>query len=392
MRVVWSNGSEDSVAELARALLDALDGGPAVLPLDPRNPVAGDVRDAMRPDEPVEPGTAVIIPTSGSTGRPKGTLLSTQALLASARATHARLGGPGRWLLATPPVYIGGLQVLVRSHLAGTTPVVLDTSQGFRPEAFEEAAREVFSSPGPHYTALVPTQLARLLDAGGAGAEGFDAIVLGGAALPDELRRRAERAGVSVVPSYGMSETASGCVYDGVPLDGVAVRLGDKDRIEVSGAVLAHGYRLDPEQTATSFVDGWFRTNDIGRLSADGRLTVLGRIDDMINTGGVKVPARHVDDALTRQDGVAAACVVGLPDPEWGQLVAAVVVPASSAHPPSVDRLRDAVKADLGPAAAPKLIRTLDELPLIGPGKVDRSAVRRLLHDHVDHHDGDAEK
>src|SRR5690606_26895424 len=202
----------------------------------------------------------------------------------SARATHARLGGPGRWLLATPPVYIGGLQVLVRSHLAGTTPVVLDTSQGFRPEAFEEAAREVFSSPGPHYTALVPTQLARLLDAGGAGAEGFDAIVLGGAALPDELRRRAERAGVSVVPSYGMSETASGCVYDGVPLDGVAVRLGDKDRIEVSGAVLAHGYRLDPEQTATSFVDGWFRTNDIGRLSADGRLTVLGRIDDMINT------------------------------------------------------------------------------------------------------------
>ncbi|WP_298179879.1 AMP-binding protein, partial [Saccharomonospora sp.] len=244
----------------------------------------------------------------------------------------------------------------------------------------------------PHYTALVPTQLARLLDAGGAGAEGFDAIVLGGAALPDELRRRAERAGVSVVPSYGMSETASGCVYDGVPLDGVRIRLGDKDRIEVSGAVLAHGYRLDPEQTAASFVDGWFRTSDVGRLSTEGELTVLGRIDDMINTGGVKVPACHVEDALTRQDGVEAACVVGLPDPEWGQIVAAAVVLTKSTRSPSEDRLRDAVRADLGSVASPKLVRVVDELPLIGPGKVDRSAVRRLLHDHVDHSGRDTEK
>lgn len=381
MRVVWSNGSEDSVAELARALLDALDGGPAVLPLDPRNPVAGDVRDAMRPDEPVEPGTAVIIPTSGSTGRPKGTLLSTQALLASARATHARLGGPGRWLLATPPVYIGGLQVLVRSHLAGTTPVVLDTSQGFRPETFEEAAREVFSSPGPHYTALVPTQLSRLLDAGVEEAAGFDAIVLGGAAYPDDLRHRAERAGLAVVPSYGMSETASGCVYAGVPLDGVRVRLGDDDRIEISGAVLSHGYRLAPDLTAESFVDGWFRTSDVGTFTADGRLRVLGRVDDMINTGGVKVPAGQVENALTRRPEVRSACVVGLPDPEWGQRVAAAVVTTEDVP---VERLRDAVRAELGAAAAPKQVRVVDELPLLGPGKVDRSAVRRLLLGHVE--------
>ncbi len=392
MRVVASDGGPASVAELTRALLDALDGGPTVLPLDPRNPAADAVRAAMRPDEAVEPGTAVIIPTSGSTGRPKGTLLSARALLASARATHARLGGPGRWLLATPPGYVGGLQVLVRSHLAGTTPVVMDSSRGFRPDAFADAAREVLASPGPHYTALVPTQLARLLDAGGAAvtlAGSLDAIVLGGAAYPDALRHRAERAGLPVVPSYGMSETASGCVYDGVPLDGVRVRLGEDDRVEISGAVLAHGYRLDPELTAASFADGWFRTSDVGRFSEDGRLQVLGRIDDMINTGGVKVPARQVEDALTRCPGVRAACVVGLPDPEWGQRVAAVVVTTEDVP---AEWLRDTVRADLGAAAAPKQVRVVDELPLIGPGKVDRGAVRRLLLGHRDRSVADAQE
>ncbi|EHR59315.1 o-succinylbenzoate--CoA ligase [Saccharomonospora cyanea] len=392
MRVIWSDGRSESVAELTHAVLDALDGGPTVLPLDPRNPVADAVRDAMRPDEPVEPDTAVIITTSGSTGRPKGTLLSARALLASARATHARLGGPGRWLLATPPGYVGGLQVLVRSHLAGTTPVVMDSSRGFRPEAFTDAAREVLASPGPHYTALVPTQLARLLDAGGAAvtlAASFDAIVLGGAAYPDDLRSRAERAGLSVVPSYGMSETASGCVYDGVPLDGVRVRLGEDDRVEISGAVLAHGYRLDPELTAASFAGGWFRTSDVGSLTDDGRLQVLGRVDDMINTGGVKVPARQVEDALTACPGVRAACVVGLPDPEWGQRVAAVVVTTEDVP---VERLRDTVRADLGDAAAPKQVRVVDELPLIGPGKVDQGAVRRLLLGHLDRSVADAQQ
>ncbi|MEY7970498.1 o-succinylbenzoate--CoA ligase [Saccharomonospora xinjiangensis] len=416
MRVIWADGSAGSVAELTRAVLDALDGGPAVLPLDPRNPSADAVRAAMRPGEAVEPGTAVIIPTSGSTGRPKGTLLSARALLASADATHARLGGPGRWLLATPPTYIGGLQVLVRSHLADTTPVVCDLSRGFRPEAFAQAARELLASPGPHYTALVPTQLARLLDTrdpthptdtedtedtGDTGADpvelaaSLDAIVLGGAACPEPLRRRAEHAGLSVVPSYGMSETASGCVYDGIPLDGVRVRLGDADRIEISGPMLADGYRLDPELTAASFVDGWFRTSDVGRFTGDGRLEVLGRLDDVINTGGVKVAARDVEAALTRCPGVSAACVVGLPDPEWGQRVAAVVAVtrrAADADEVTGERLRDAVRAELGGAATPKQIRVVAELPLLGPGKVDRSAVRRLLLGHVDHESADAEE
>ncbi|MEU6641123.1 o-succinylbenzoate--CoA ligase [Saccharomonospora sp. NPDC046836] len=377
MRLVFTDGSPESVGELGAAVLAALDGGPAVLPLDPRNPAAARVQAALRPDQPTEPDTAVVIPTSGSAGEPKGVLLSARALLTSARATHDRLGGPGRWLLATPANYIGGLQVLVRAHLAGTTPVVLDTSAGFHPDAFAAAARTLLASPGPHYTALVPTQLARLLDAGGAHAASFDAIVLGGAALDDRLRERAHDAGVRIVSAYGMSETASGCVYEGVPLDGVRVRLGDGDRIELSGSVLAHGYRLRPDLSATAFAGGWFRTSDVGRLHGDGRLEVLGRADDVLNTGGVKIPARSVELALLRHPGVRAACVVGLPDPEWGQLVAAAVVTADP--PPPVAELREAVRAELGRPAVPKLLRYVSELPLIGPGKIDRAAVRTTL-------------
>src|SRR5690606_9750672 len=159
VRVVEVDGSERSIRSLTQALADALDGGTPVLPVDATAPTAKDVVTAMRPDDPVPSSTAVLIATSGSTGHPKGVLLSAAALTASANATHARLGGPGRWLLATPAQYIGGLQVLVRSVLSGHEPGVLDLSAGFRPEAFAAAAEPVLSEPGPHYTALVPTQL-----------------------------------------------------------------------------------------------------------------------------------------------------------------------------------------------------------------------------------------
>lgn len=374
---MWTDGAPDSVEELRLAVLDALDGGPAVLPLDPRNPASGEVLRAMAPDRTVESGTAVLVPTSGSTGVPKGVLLSATALLASANATHERLGGPGRWLLATPAHYIGGLQVLVRSHLTGVPPVVLDSSLGFSVEAFESAARELLRTPGPHYTALVPTQLARLLDAGGAGLAGFGSVILGGAALPDRLRRRAASAGVKVVSAYGMSETASGCVYDGVPLTGVRLRLGERDRIEISGDVLASGYRLNPAETEAAFAGGWFRTSDVGRFDDLGRLEVLGRVDDLINTGGVKVAPHTVEQALTEHPAVASACVVALPDPEWGQVVAAAVVPVGP--PPAAEELREVTRAELGGPGTPKVLRFVAELPLIGPGKVDRGAVRALL-------------
>ncbi|ANN20933.1 AMP-dependent synthetase [Amycolatopsis orientalis] len=371
MRAVEVDGSPESIAELTAALAEALGGGPAVLPY-----ASEALRDAMEPTRPAEPGTAVIIATSGSTGEPKGVLLSAAALTASANATHARLGGPGHWLLATPAQYIGGLQVLVRSLLAGTTPAALHTS-GFRPDDFAEAAAPLLALDGPRYTALVPTQLGRLLEDGGPGlaaARAFDAIVIGAAATTAGLRERAADAGVTIVPAYGMSETASGCVYDGVPLDGVRIELED-DRVCVAGDVLAHGYRLQPELTAEAFDGDRFRTSDRGRWGPGGRLEILGRVDDMINTGGVKVAAAAVERVLAAQPGVRDACVVGVPDPEWGEAVVALVVGAGC----DVDSLRAACRAEAGAAAAPKRVEFVEELPLRGPGKIDRAAVRNLL-------------
>ncbi|GHF72441.1 O-succinylbenzoic acid--CoA ligase [Amycolatopsis bartoniae] len=367
MREVLVDGSVD---ELRKAVADALDGGTAVLPLAPGST---GLRDAMAPEQPVEPGTAVIIATSGSTGEPKGVLLSADALRASALATHQRLGGPGHWLLATPAQYIGGLQVIVRSLLAGTTCAALPPGH-FDGELFASAAAAVLAEDGPRYTALVPTQLTRILDGGGRGldaARAFDAIIIGAAATSAALRERALDAGVRIVPAYGMSETASGCVYDGVPLDGVEVRIGTDDRVLIAGPVLTHGYRLRPDLTAEALVDGWFRTGDRGRL-VDGRLEVLGRLDDVINTGGVKVPAAAVERALGAVAGVREACVVGLPDAEWGQVVAAAVV---AEEPVAEADLRAAVRAEVGAPAVPKRFAFVDALPLRGPGKVDRAAV-----------------
>ena len=372
MRVVRLDGSRAAADTLRGALADALDGGPAFLPLRDDG-----LLEAMAPDKSVEPDTAVIIATSGSTGEPKGVLLSAAALTASARATHERLGGPGHWLLATPPQYIGGLQVLVRALLSGTTPTVM-TGDGFRADAFAEAA-SLLTSDGPRYTALVPTQLVRLLDDGGAGldaARSFDAIIIGAAATSHVLRERAAEAGVRIVPAYGMSETASGCVYDGFPLRGVEIALDD-GRIRIAGDVLAHGYRLRPALTAEVFRDGWFVTSDRGALGEDGRLEVLGRADDMINTGGVKVSAAAIERCLCSQPGVRDACVVGVPDPEWGEAVIALVVPAGET--PDSARLLSAVRDELGAPSTPKRVEYAADLPLRGPGKIDRAAVLTRL-------------
>jgi O-succinylbenzoic acid--CoA ligase len=376
MREVLLDGSPAAATELMRALRAALDGsGPAVLPRPAADPVLG-------PDGPVPSGIAVVVATSGSGGDAKGVLLSAAALRASAAATHARLGGPGRWLLALPAQHIAGVQVLVRSIIGGREPVLMPTALGFRPRTFTEAAADVLADDGPRYTALVPTQLARLIaDAGDALAalRAFDAVLLGGAATPDRLLAQAREAGVRVVTTYGMTETAGGCVYDGIPLDGVVMRIGAGGLIELSGPMLASGYRDRPKESAAAFAGGWFHTTDLGRLTHDGRLEVLGRVDDVINTGGVKVATAAVERVLAAQPRVAQACVVGVPDDEWGQLVAAAVVSADPAHPPDLDELRAAVRTELGAPATPKLLRLLDELPLHGPGKVDRAAVRDLL-------------
>jgi o-succinylbenzoate---CoA ligase len=357
------------------ALRRALDGGPAILPVDPRLPLQARNRllAALRPDEPVDPDVALVIATSGSTGAPKGVELTAAALQASAKASLARIGAqPGdRWLCCMPTHHIAGIQVLVRALVLGTDPLILDR--------FDVTA--VTETEATHVS-LVPTMLLRLLDAGVDVAR-FRCILLGGADAPPRLLDRARAAGARIITTYGMTETAGGCVYDGRPLDGVEVtlsrceedrnqrdpRAGESGRIRIRGPVLCRRYRARPDLDAEAFHDGWFATHDLGRWAPDGRLEVLSRIDDVIVTGGENVAPAAVATLLAEHPGVAAAAVVGRPDPEWGQRVVALVVPADPRQPPALEGLRRFVAERATAAHAPRELVLVDALPLLPSGK-----------------------
>ena len=376
---------ERATPRLVELLAAALDGtGPAIVPLDAGLPPArlaeligalgpGSVEDAegvttvrSGPGEGVAEGTAVIIGTSGSTGVPKGVELSAAALRHSARASLDRVGaGPGeRWLCCLPVTHVAGLQVLVRSLTGGTEPVLA-----------ERADAETVAAAGCAHVSLVPTQLQRLLLQAGAPLAGFSSVLLGGAAAPPGLLTAARDAGVPVVTTYGMTETCGGCVYDGVPLDGVRAEVRDDGRIWISGPVLFSGYLGGPRAPA----DGWFRTGDLGALDAAGRLTVRGRADDVINTGGHKVVPGEVAAALQACPGVRDAAVVGQPDPEWGERVVAVVVPADPADPPDPELLRRHVRERLPRYAIPSTVVMVDAVPMLPSGKHDIVRLRQEL-------------
>ncbi len=359
----------------------ALHGGPPLLPVPTHPaPVRDAVLTAMRPGDPVETvgedQVALVVPTSGSTGAPKGVLLGAAALTASAEAAHARLGGPGHWLLALPATHVAGLMVLVRSVVAGTAPGVVDLSAGFEPDAFTAASRHIVDRDASRrYTALVPRQLAIILDAGAAALDtlaAFDAVLVGGSRTAPDLLERARAADVHVVTSYGMTETCGGCVYDGVALDGVTVATSADERIKITGPVLAHGYRLRPELTAQVFIDGWFVSTDLGRIDNDRGLAVFGRVDDVAVSGGVNVPLAAVDGLLIDHPGVASAATVALPDPSWGQRLVAVVVPRDPANPPTLESIRAYVTARAPTAHAPKALVLAESLPRLASGEVDR--------------------
>ena len=366
------------------AVAAALEGGPALLPVPERPALVREATlQALRPSIPVEAfendHVALVVPTSGSSGEPKGVLLGAAAVTAAAEATHARLGGAGRWLLALPATHVAGLMILVRSVVVGTEPVAVDLTDGFDPESFAAASVHVLGGTARRrYTALVPRQLGTILDAGGAAVDAliaYDAVLVGGSAAAPGLLDRAREAGVRVVTTYGMTETCGGCVYDGFPLDGVQVAITDEGVVRIRGPVLARGYRLRPDLTAEAFAGGWFTSADVGRMDADGRLEVSGRADDVAVSGGVNVPLVAVDAVVGDHPGVAAAASVAVPDPDWGQRVVAVLVPRDPDHPPTLESVRAHVMRRAPAAHAPKSLLIVDALPMLPSGKVDR---RRL--------------
>jgi len=339
---------------------------------------AGDERQtrllttSLRAGEDIDDDVAVVVSTSGTTGTPKGAMLTAAALTASADATHRRLGDPGSWLLALPAYHVAGLQVLVRSVVAGTTPVAM--SSPF--DVTELPSAVAAMAPGRRYASLVAAQLDKALADAPATAAlvALDAVLIGGGTMPARIAERASTAGISVIRTYGMSETAGGCVYNGVPLRGVRVRIDLDGRIVLGGATLAKGYRNPPEPDPFA-EPGWFLTDDVGALDASGMLRVLGRTDDAISTGGLTVFPQLVETALASHPRVADCAVFGVPDDRLGQRVVAAVVATDGYAPPTLPELRTHVGALLDSAAAPKEVHIVDELPRRGIGKVDR---RRL--------------
>lgn len=358
---------------LTPVLEDMLSGhGDAILPVpahDPRQ--AALLTTTLRAGEPIDDDVALVVSTSGTTGIPKGAMLTASALMAGAEATHRRLGGPGRWLLALPGYHIAGIQVLVRSVVAGTSPVEVPASLDM--DELPSAIANL--GTGRRYASLVAVQLDKALahPAARSALAELDAVLIGGGPMPPGVAESAAAANIRVVRTYGMSETAGGCVYDGVPLDGVSVRIDD-GRIVLGGSTVAKGYRnpVDPDPFVES---GWFRTDDLGAVDDSGVLRVLGRIDDAISTGGLTVLPQLVESALATHPTIADCAVFGIPDARLGQRVVAALVLTDGAAAPDLDRLRAHVSQSLDATAAPREIHVVAELPRRGIGKIDRRAL-----------------
>ena len=376
----------DPLALLSPLRLALANTGDAVLPVPGHGeapPLAGLAR--------VPRQVAVVIETSGSTDVPKRVMLSTDALLSSAAASSAYLGGPGQWLLALPVHYIAGVQVLVRSIAANTTPVVLPGGH-FDPAGFADWA-ERLTEP-LRFTALVPVQLARLVTAAADDRRlltvlrRFQGILVGGQALPAELAERSFDLDLRVVATYGSSETAGGCVYNGTPIGNTEVRAVD-GQLEIAGSVLAEGYLGDPARTGDRFIERhgerWYRTGDLGEVdAATGVVRVLGRADNVIISGGEKVSLDAVERVVRSLPGLGEAVVVGRPDPQWGHVPVLVLPLAASAADDTavtLGRIGEAVASAVGKAARPVRIVRVAAIPQLSAGKPDRRALARMLAD-----------
>ncbi|PXW35331.1 UNVERIFIED_CONTAM: O-succinylbenzoic acid--CoA ligase [Williamsia faeni] len=362
------------------ALTDLLAGSASYLPVPAADPTeTARLCTALGAGEPIDPDIALVVATSGTTGTPKGAMHSVDSLTASIDATHEYLGGPGGWLLALPAHHIAGLQVLLRSIRAGFVPITLDVSTGFDPAVLVSAIDQMTSRR--RYTSLVPTQLVKVLGhpAATAALSAVDAVLVGGAATPQALRRRAIEAGIPIVGTYGMSETCGGCVYDGNPLRGIKIRIEGEapGRVILGGPMVAAGYRGLPDHPA--FTDtGWFRTDDLGTVDTHGLLTIIGRADEAITTGGLTIVPQVVEAVLLSDPTISDCAVLGLPDDRLGEKVVAVVVAARGAQV-SVESVKTFAAQHLDRTAVPRDVHFVDDLPRRGPGKVDRAALRATL-------------
>ncbi len=379
--------ASDAPLELLLLLREALAGaGPALLP------VPGGTAQRL-PTATVPRRVAVVIETSGSTDAPKRVMLGTDALLSSAAATTVALGGAGQWLLALPAHYIAGVQVLVRSIAAETTPLVLAGGH-FEPAAFRAEA-ERLSEP-LRFTSLVPAQLERLVAAAAddrrllAVMRRFTGILVGGQSTSAGLLARAEELDLRVLRTYGSSETSGGCVYNGHAIGDTVVRAVD-GLLEISGSVLAVGYLGDADRTAERFGREhgvrWYRTGDLGEVTpGTGLVRVLGRQDNVIISGGEKVSLDAVERVVRALPGLAEAVAVAADDDRWGQVPVIVVPtepgstgrPLSATTPDPLDAARMATAAALGPAARPARLVYVAAIPLLASGKPDRKRLARL--------------
>jgi O-succinylbenzoic acid--CoA ligase len=358
------------------ALADALNGGPPIAPLPDTSAERNNLLAALRFDEPViEPDAAVVLGTSGSTGRPKAAVLSATAIRAAVSAAHDRLGGPGDWALATPSFYVAGLMVLARAITANTVvhPVGSDLSR--LPDVVPEMR-------GRRYIAVVPAQLARALTQPRIteALAALDTVLVGGSSLDPSLCRQAEQSRLTVVVSYGMTETCGGCVYDGRPLDGVSIHLEpDTNRILIRSAMLFSGYRLRPDLTRAALRGNTLITQDRGEWTPGGQLRVRGRLDDEVITGGINVDLVELERACRCWPDLAGAdlAVVAVPDAQWGSSIIAVTDGNGS-----IEDLRRFLSRTLPSYAVPRQLVHLDPLPRTGSGKIDRLELAARLRRH----------
>ena len=359
------------------ALEEALTGQRALLPVPANDPARTNLlRNTLEPGAPIDDDIALVVSTSGSTGKPKGAMLTPANLISSADATHQALGGEGQWLLAMPAAYIAGIQVLIRSMVAGVEPAYIDLTRGFNVAEFAERAEELATTGERTYTALTPMQLAKATSTlkGIDALRTFTAVLVGGAATNPRLLESASKLRINVVTTYGSSETSGGCVYDGSPIAGARVKIVD-GRIHLGGPMVARGYR---NVDSPDLQDSWFRTSDAGSL-IDDHLTVHGRIDNIIDSGGLKLHPEVLESFLLKVEGVTGACVVGKQDARFGERICAAYT-GSATVADIMDAFDDAEDAgEIARWQVPKEIKVVPALPQLGPGKVDRAAVRELF-------------